>query len=199
MVDYAQIYSDFMRGKLSGFYDNMYPGLLRHTARMLGDELSWLAEDCLQDIILAAYENRKSLKDADQWRAWILASIRNRVIDLTRKAQSAKNYVEKSYPYEIHNAVEADLIEQETMNAFFEAVRSLPEKYREIVELSFVRGLRNAEVAELLNITEIAVRKRKIRLIEILRSKLGDSLDGTTIILLLGNKVISQIIDVSAY
>ncbi|MDE7475007.1 MAG: sigma-70 family RNA polymerase sigma factor, partial [Duncaniella sp.] len=77
-------------------------------------------------------------------------------------------------------------IEQETMDIFFAAIDALPVRYREIVELSFEQGLKNEEVAGLLGITEVAVRKRKIRLIELLREKLGGKLDAETIVVLLG-------------
>lgn len=60
--------------------------------------------------------------------------------------------------------------------------------------MSFVQGLKNTEVASMLNITEVAVRKRKARLIEILRDKLGNNLDTSTIILLLGNSIIAHML-----
>ena len=40
--------------------------------------------------------------------------------------------------------------------------------------MSFEQGLRNAEIAHLLDIAEITVKKRKERLISLLRAKLGD-------------------------
>lgn len=198
MIDYTYIYKSFILGVLEPFYTSYYPGLLRYTARILGGDLAWLAEDCLQDIVLAAYENRDSMESADQWRAWIFTAIRNRAIELLRKAGSARNYLGNMRPDEIQAAVEADMIEQETMDAFFEAVRSLPDRYREIVELSFRQGLKNTEVAEILHITEVAVRKRKARLIEMLRMKLGNNMDSTTIIMLLGSQMTGHIFLISA-
>lgn len=163
--------------------------------RLLGNELSWLAEDCLQDIILAAFERRNSFVDSDQWHAWILTSIRNHTVDIMRKSLSSKKYSRLLLSNDdIHDAVEADIIEQETMNALFEAINSLPKIYREIVEMSFVQGLKNTEIASMLNITEVAVRKRKAHLIEILRDKLGNTLDTSTIILLLGNSIIAHML-----
>ena len=50
------------------------------------------------------------------------------------------------------------MIEQEVYVALFSVVRSLPEKYRSVFELSFEQGLRNVEVASMLNVAEITVK-----------------------------------------
>lgn len=189
MQDYIFIYKSFTSGRLGPFYSEMYPGLLRYTARLLGDDLALVAEDCLQDAILATYKNRHAIDSAEEWRAYLIRSIKNRVIEVMRKATSRRNYsthTTLSASLET-DSVEADLIEQETMNAFFSAIASLPDRYREIVELSFEQGLKNEEVAKLLDITEVAVRKRKKRLIEILREKMGHNTDPHLVVTMLVN------------
>lgn len=189
MPDYIYIYESFQSGRLGPFYTEMYPSLLRYTARLLGDDLALIAEDCLQDAILATYRNRHAIETSDDWRAYLIRSIKNRVIEVMRKATSKRNYsthTTLSASLET-DSVEADLIEQETMNAFFSAIASLPDRYREIVELSFEQGLKNEEVAKLLDITEVAVRKRKKRLIEILREKMGGHTDPRIIVAMLAN------------
>lgn len=186
MADYTSIYSSFVAGDLNPLYSEMFPGLLRFSVGVLGDELAYMAEDCLQDVILDAYVRRDSFNDARHWRTWLLTSLHTRAIDLQRKVNSSRNYIEHiSEQHDIHKSVEASLIEQETMDTFFSAVRSLPPKYREIVELSFEQGLKNEEVGHLLGITEVAVRKRKARLIDILRAKLGGKLSSAAIIFML--------------
>ena len=187
MADYSDIFSSFIEGELQPFYSMMYPGMLRFTAGILGDELAYMAEDCVQDVILSAYLRRDSFCDERYWRSWMLVSIRNRAIQLLRKVKSSQGYLNYIEGQDFDtNGVEAALIEQETMDIFFAAIDALPVRYREIVELSFEQGLKNEEVAGLLGITEVAVRKRKIRLIELLREKLGGKLDAETIVVLLG-------------
>lgn len=186
MADYTSIYNSFVAGDLEPLYSEMFPGLLRFSVGVLGDELAYMAEDCLQDVILAAYEKRNSFNDTRHWRTWILTSLHTRAIDLQRKVNSSRNYIEHiSGQRDIHKSVEASLIEQETMDTFFNAIRSLPPKYREIVELSFEQGLKNEEVGRLLGITEVAVRKRKARLIDILRGKLGGKVSSAAILIML--------------
>lgn len=69
------------------------------------------------------------------------------------------------------------MIEQEVYVALFSVVRSLPEKYRSVFELSFEQGLRNVEVASMLNVAEITVKKRKAKLLDMLRERLGGNID----------------------
>ncbi len=191
MTNYSDIFNSFQKGELTPFYDEMFPGLLRFTAATLGDTLAYMSEDCLQDVILSAYVRRDSFADASHWRSWLLVTIRNRAIELMRKTNSFNHYIENVDTADAQWAgVEAALIEQETMDSFFAAIRNLPTHYREIVELSFEQGLKNEEVGRQLGITEVAVRKRKAKLIEILRQRLGGRLTGDTIILLLNSNLL---------
>lgn len=179
-----------MDGNLAPFYADCYPGLLRYAVRILGDDLSWLAEDVVQDTILRAYEHRHSLESVNKWRAWILTGIRNESIKLLNKSSSKHNYLSAVKPDQMQMAVEADMIEQETRDAFFAAIRSLPERYRVIVDMCFVQGLKNAEVAERLSITEVAVRKRKAKLLAMLRDMLG-GVDMNVVVALLASLSLS--------
>ena len=78
-----------------------------------------------------------------------------------------------------------DFIEQETITLLYEAINTLPEKYRTIFELSFEKGLKNAEIAQQLHVAEITVKKQKGRLIELLREKLKGKMDEASLGLLL--------------
>ena len=63
----------------------------------------------------------------------------------------------------------------------------MPEKYRRIFELNFREGLKNAEIAALLGVTESAVKKQKATMIELVRKSLkektGDPLLAAFIVL----------------
>lgn len=51
--------------------------------------------------------------------------------------------------------------------------------------MSFEEGLKNAEIAAALGIAEITVKKRKMRLLEMLRKSMGDNFDLTALTLIL--------------
>jgi len=62
VYDYDYIYKSFIAGNVRPFYEDLYPGLLVYASRQLGDELSYLAEDCVQDAVMSSYTKRRRLK-----------------------------------------------------------------------------------------------------------------------------------------
>ena len=68
----------------------------------------------------------------------------------------------------------AAMIEQETLDRLHDAIRQLPEKYRQLFDLSYEQGLRHAEVARLLGITIDGVQKRRAKMISLLRNSFRD-------------------------
>ena len=53
------------------------------------------------------------------------------------------------------------VIDQETQLLLFNAIHSLPDRERQIFELSFIEGLKNIEIAEQLGVSDSTVKRRK--------------------------------------
>lgn len=176
MIDYDYIYRSFISGHLHPFYRDMYGGLIRYAVRLLGDRLAYMAEDCVQDCILRAYIHRDEMPTMDRWRSWMLVTIRNRAVEMLRRAATAGGLESgmKISGEMTSEEEELAVIEQETLDAIYAIVSSLPEKYRQVFELCFERGMKISGIAGELGIAEITVKKRKARLIEIIHEKLGD-------------------------
>lgn len=176
MIDYTPVYKAFMKGHMSLLYEVMYPGLLRYAAVTLGDELAYLAEDCVQDAVMATYERRSTFTDTEHWRRYLILSIRNRALKVVRHKDVCDSYAD-SLSAESDTDTVRDishaLIHQEMLDTLYAAIDSLPEMYRQIFEMSFEQGMRNGEIARLLEIAEITVKKRKERLLSMLRTRLG--------------------------
>lgn len=173
----------------------MYPGLIRYATKLLGETLTFMAEDCVQDSILKTYLAREEIKNESQWRSWLFVTIRNRAVDMIRKAENNGIYIEKvkTDGEWSDDDVSLDIVEQETVDIIYTAVQSLPEIYRQIFELSFEQALRNSEVAEQLAIAEITVKKRKARLLELLRQRLGRSISEEYILMLLSMQLADSV------
>ncbi|MDE6073686.1 MAG: sigma-70 family RNA polymerase sigma factor, partial [Muribaculaceae bacterium] len=185
MFDYDHIYHAFAKGKMAPFYDKMYPGLLLFAANTLGDRLAYLAEDCVQDAVMNTYLNLSRIDDATHWRYFLLQCIRNRALNMLRHENVSDAYHtsgEKSE--EIERDISYAMIRQETLDALYAAIDSLPDIYREVFDLSFEQGLKNSEIAAMLDVAEITVKKRKARLLDILRERLGKSPDEIIAILI---------------
>lgn len=170
---------------MAPFYDRYFPGMVMYASRLLGSELDWMADDCVQDAVLDAFQKRHSFSSAEQWRAHILACIRNRAVSALRKLSAMRNYTDSGEtPVHEADATRA-LIEHETLDSLYAAIRNLPDEYRELLRMSFEEGMKNADIAAALGVAEITVKKRKIRLLEMLRRSMGDGTDLITVTFLL--------------
>lgn len=170
---------------MTPFYERYFPGMVMYASRLLGSELDWMADDCVQDAVLDAFQKRHSFSSAEQWRAHMLACIRNKAVSALRKLSAMRNYTEADN-HEIHedDATRA-LIEHETLDTLYAAIENLPSEYRTLLRMSFEEGMKNAEIAAALGVAEITVKKRKVKLLEMLRKNMGDGLDIRTIAMLL--------------
>lgn len=165
-----QIFQDFKAGRIDSFYAQEYPSLKAFAARYLTDDYAMMAEDCVQDAIVSAYQTRHMFNSSLQMKTFLYTCIRNACISILRKVDSRQNYLsEQEDEYECE--ISAAIIEQETLDCLHTAIHELPEKYRQIFNLEYEQGLRHAEIAKLLGITIDGVVKRKAKMISLLREK----------------------------
>lgn len=184
-MDYDSLYDSFMDGKMVPFYRVMYPGLLTFASRLLGESLAFMAEDCVQDAVMSTYEHRDELEDAVHWRWYMMRCVRHKALNLLRHKGVADVYAsalagddgDEEAVERVERDISYALIRQETLDTLFAAIDRLPQQYREIFELNFEQGLKNQEIARLLDVAEITVKKRKARMLELLRAWLGPEAD----------------------
>ncbi|MBR1464437.1 MAG: RNA polymerase sigma factor [Prevotella sp.] len=163
------IYADFVKGRLDSLYHENYSSMKAFAAHCLTDHYALMAEDCVQDSILKAYRNRETFSSASQLKSFLYACIHNQCIDILRKAKSQESYL--SHQGLLNDDLAANIAQQETLDLLYEAIEELPEKYRQVFELSYEQALSNAEIAKLLGITISGVSKRKERMVAMLRKK----------------------------
>lgn len=177
-------YERFMEGDITLFYRNLYPDMLLYARSVLSSEMSFLAEDCVQSSVEKTYHVRDRFTSAAQWKGFMMTCIRNQAVSLTRHGIAAEKYADYfSLNPEESEDILLDYIRQETLSRLYAAIDALPADLRQILEMSFVEGLRNGEIAERLGVAEITVKKRKARVIALLRSRLGP--DATLLLLIL--------------
>ena len=168
-----QILQDFKAGQIDSLYTTEFSSLKAFAARYLTDTYAMMAEDCVQDAIVNAYQKRHTFNSPIQMKAFLYTCVRNACISILRKIDSQQNYLseqETEYEWEISAAI----IEQETLDRLHAAISELPEKYRQIFDLDYEQGLKHAEIANLLGISIDGVTKRKAKMISLLREKFKD-------------------------
>lgn len=180
-----EIFNEFIAGKMAPFYERYYPGMVMYASRILGDELHWMADDCVQDAVLDAYQKRHMFHSAAGWRSHMLACIHNKAVTALRKLSAMRNYTDRGDVETIESDATLALVEHETLDSLYAAIESLPQEYRELLRMSFEEGMKNSEIARALGVAEITVKKRKVKLLEMLRKNMGENLDLMTIAILL--------------
>ena len=122
------------------------------------------AEDLVQDVFLAAMKQLPRLRAAAAFRGWLAAIARNRATEYFREGRHRAPLDEDA----AHPATPArDAFE------ILDAIRSLPEAYRETLILRLVEGMTGPEIARQTGLTPDSVRVNLCRGMRMLRELLG--------------------------
>lgn len=125
------------------------------------------AEDLTQEVFVLAMRGLAGLRDPGAFGGWIVAAARNRATDWARSVRSAP----------VRLAHEPDTPARGpglTMDEVMNAIRDIPEAYREALVLRLVEGLTGPAIAERLGMTHGSVRVNLHRGMEMLRGKLRE-------------------------
>ncbi len=133
-------------------------------------------EDLVQDVFLRAMPRVSSLRDANAFGGWLAAIARNRAADFFRHSQSDITPLEDSAEMDPPDKAQARHTETDA-HAILEAIRTLPEAYREPLILRLVEGMTGPEIAARTGMTHGSVRVNLHRGMQQLREILRH--DGT--------------------
>jgi RNA polymerase sigma-70 factor (ECF subfamily) len=122
-------------------------------------------DDLVQDVFLGAFRKLSSLREPEAFAGWLLAIARNRANDFHRRPRSPDELL-GDIP---DNSGKGD----SEAHAALEAIRSLPEAYRETLILRLVEGMTGQEIATRTGLTPGSVRVNLHRGMKQLREKLG--------------------------
>ncbi|WP_041314013.1 RNA polymerase sigma factor [Heliomicrobium modesticaldum] len=166
----AMLDGDDEKSKFESLYLT-YRKLMFHVANgILNDE--GLAEDAVHQAFLKILENFDKVGEISchKTRNYVVIIVRNVAINMynSRKRYSAVPIEEAVF------CAAGDLPEQtENLDSLTKAVLKLPVIYKDALKLKYVQEFSNAEIAEMLGISEAAVRKRLERARRMLEEILG--------------------------
>jgi RNA polymerase sigma-70 factor, ECF subfamily len=149
-------------GQLYALYAPMVHGIL--LARVPYHDV----DDLVQDVFLAALKRLHSLRETRAFGGWLAMIARNRAVDYYRRSRETEELTD-DLPVASHRDAEA---EHEAAR-MLEAVRSLPEAYRETLVMRLVEGMTGPEIAARAGMTPASVRVNLHRGMKMLREKLG--------------------------
>ncbi|TKC06075.1 RNA polymerase sigma factor [Pedobacter frigoris] len=143
-----------------------------HAKRMLGDQDE--ARDIVQDVFTAIWSKREILVIPAAVDNYLYGSIRNKILDYIAHQKVIIKYAD-SFDRLLETGISStdDLVSEKELARIIQTeISRLPEKMREVFELSRNGELSYKEIAEKLHLSEHTVKKQAQRAIKILRLKI---------------------------
>jgi len=138
---------------------------------------SYLAEDAVLDAFVKILHNAYSFEspDSDPAKRLIIQIIRSSAIDIYRRNQKYREWTVSAE--ENTEFIESLAIpETEAIFDMDSLISELPDTYQTVIRQRFIYDRPYSEIAQLLGMSESAVRKRQERALKILRRKVKNFL-----------------------
>ncbi|MEM9929495.1 MAG: RNA polymerase sigma factor [Bacteroidota bacterium] len=120
------------------------------------------AEDLLQTTFERVIKYRSSFREGSSFRSWLFTIARNAMLDGLKHESRLpiKNGVDLGTLPLLTPSAASEWEKRETSCQSRAALAALPDGYREVVDLAWKRGLKYAEIAEVLGLSEANVKVR---------------------------------------
>jgi len=180
--------SDFIvrlkKGDVRAFehvFDTHYASLCRYAQKYVIDLDN--AREIVQDTFVKLWEIKHSLSQDTSVKSYLYKAVQNNCLDYLKHVKISNEYKEdllRKVMDSGFNSISSPencldgLIEKELEKCINDAIASLPDKCREIFELSRFKGLKYREIAKELNISIKTVETQMSRAIQDLHEKLAD-------------------------
>lgn len=145
-----------------------FPPLMSFARKILTDEDD--AREVVQKVFISLWEKRESIDLTTSLKSYLFTSVHNRSLNVIRdrKKFSEVEVPEMAGEWDVSAHIESIELEEKIA----EALESLPEKCRQIFELSRFDGLKYSEIATQLDLSIKTVENQMSKALKILREKL---------------------------
>jgi RNA polymerase sigma-70 factor (ECF subfamily) len=174
----SELVASVLRGEASRF------GVLvrRHNQRLyraaraiLGDDAE--AEDVVQDAYVRAYHALASFRGEAAFSTWITRIAVNEAIARRRARARLADVTAEEVPMATDRTPERDVADAELVRLIEREIDALPDGLREVLVLRDVEELGTSDAAEILGVTEEALRVRLHRARRALATAVGERLE----------------------
>lgn len=129
------------------------------------------AEDVFQETYIRVFRNIRQVKNADHFQAWIRRTAVNAAINYYHK-HKRHAHVNEGEVYEAANSDYDLILSHFTDEQLIGLINDLPDGYRVVFNMYEVEGFTHAEIADLLNISEVTSRTQLLRAKALLKNGL---------------------------
>jgi len=151
-------------GQLYQRYVRMVHGIL------LARVTTAAAEDLVHDVFLQALRSLAAMREVSRFGPWLAAIARNRATDFHRRAKPNDALDDQPEASGARENPQHEIAIEDSI-ALLNAVRELPDVYRETLVMRFVEGMSGPEIAAHTGLTHGSVRVNLHRGVQMLREK----------------------------
>lgn len=182
-LDWLQIWVDFKSGDQKAFetiYSTFVDRLFAYGSKITDDDE--LVKDAIQDLFIDMYHYSIDLKKPESLEFYLIKSL-NRIIVAAINQKRRLNTMHESddVKFDLKFDFEEEFLQKERTAVAEKSVRrilqGLDAQKRELLFLKFHIGLKNREIAEVLNLSQETVKKQLYRLLLQLRTKYSTASD----------------------
>lgn len=158
-----------------------YPNLLFYTTRLLGEED---AEDIVQDVFVELWKRKDVMVIGEQIQSYLYRAVYTRALNVLKHRNIKDKYsavmdeinqkrMECYHPHEQNDIIKR-IEDRELRGKIHEAIDELPGKCKIVFKLSYLRDMKNKEIAETMGISLRTVEAHVYKALKTLRARLGD-------------------------
>lgn len=128
------------------------------------------AEDIIQESFASAFNNLHKFRGESSFGAWLKSIVINKSISFLQKQKMEFADIDDNLLVTSEND-KSDFPEID-LTKVHEAIKTLPEKARVVLNLYLLEGYRHKEISEILNISESTSKSQYLRAKQLLKEKL---------------------------
>ena len=172
------LYQEMKRGKeyaFDFFFNYYYPGLCIYAQKMISIPQQE-SKDLVQNVFIKFWNDREKTDIRFSIRSYLFVSVKNKCLDLLRKKTKNLKIQEITNEHDTYDESFDTYVLSELEALFNKSLEKLPERCREVFELSRFHGLKNREIAAKLDLSEKTVENQVTKALHILKEELKDYL-----------------------
>jgi RNA polymerase sigma factor, sigma-70 family/RNA polymerase sigma-70 factor, Bacteroides expansion family 1 len=163
------------RDSFNGIFKLYYSPLVKFCYRFINDKD--VCEEIVQDMFFSIWIHHEDLVIKDSLKSYLFRAIRNRALNYNAQVKRRESLLKFFPTHSEEEAVEvplANLQMDDLKSSIYRVMLTMPDKRREIFNLSRFEGLKNKEIAEKLEISQKTVEAHISKALEQLRGALKD-------------------------
>ncbi len=157
------------KNAIEQLFETYYEVLVQYAKRFLFSKDE--CEDLVQDVFVGLWEKENAFPDDVSLKVFLYRSVRNKCFNVIKHNKVKDKYAENTIKsLEDDNLFLKQILEEEIVRQLYKAIDVLPKRKKEIIKLS-LKGLKNTEIAEELDIKLQTVKTLKSQSYKILREQ----------------------------